>query len=201
METKKTARPFSLAFVIPGTDEAEIRGQFSRFKREFSPSRIEIRVDSEKGISIATVEFPPTEEGRRSFEAYQKMRLGKVQVLRDEEKPMANLKTMTPHQLAEKMVLRMKSDLRLDDDQINAASVAVMQAWTRVPYCHVHFDNAGTGRVYEILDTETFVMQHVAATDENLLDGLEQYESAGMTKFVLYSSPHASMLWAAAGRK
>ncbi len=55
--------------------------------------------------------------------------------------------------------------------------------------------------MYEILDTETFVMQHVAATDENLLDGLEQYESAGMTKYVLYSSPYASMLWAAAGRK
>ncbi len=117
METKKTARPFSLAFVIPGTDEAEIRGQFRRFKREFNPSRIEISLDSENGISLATVEFPPTEEGRRSFEAYQRMRLGNVQVLRDEEKPMANLKTMTPHQLAEKMVLRMKSDLRLDDDR------------------------------------------------------------------------------------
>jgi hypothetical protein len=198
METKKTAQPFSLVFVIPGTDEAEIRGQFSRFKREFSPSRIEICVDSEKGISLATVEFPPTEEGRRNFESYQRMRSGKMQ---DEEKTIANRESNDPHQVAEKMVLMMKSDLRLDDDQINAAFAAVMQAWTRAPYCHVHFDSAGTGRVCEILDAETFVNAHVAATDENLLDGLKQYESAGMTKYVLYSSPHASMLWAAPGRK
>lgn len=76
METKKTARPFSMVFVIRGTDEAEIRRQFSRFKREFSPSRVEICIDNEKGMSIATVEFPPTEEGRRNVEAYQRMRYG-----------------------------------------------------------------------------------------------------------------------------
>ena len=73
-------KPFVMTFIIPGTDEAEIRAQFRRFKREFSPSRIEICLDSEKGISLATVEFPPTEEGSRNFEAYQRMRRGNVLV-------------------------------------------------------------------------------------------------------------------------
>ena len=73
-------KPFVMTFIIPGTDEAEIWKQFRRFDREFSPSRIEICIDSENGISLATVEFPPTEEGRRNFEAYQRMRFGKVLV-------------------------------------------------------------------------------------------------------------------------
>jgi hypothetical protein len=80
METKVAAQPFSMLFVIPGTDKAEIRRQFSRVMREFSPSRIEICIDDEKGMSIATVEFPPTEEGRRNVEAYQRMRSGTVLV-------------------------------------------------------------------------------------------------------------------------
>ena len=73
-------KPFVMTFIIPGTAKAEIREQVSRFKREFSPSRIEICVESEKGISLATVEFPPTEEGRRNLVAYQRMRFGKVLV-------------------------------------------------------------------------------------------------------------------------
>lgn len=75
-----TEKPFVMTIMIPGMDEAEIWRQFRRFDREFSPSRIEICVGSEKGFSLATVEFPPTEEGRRNFEAYQKMRFGKVLV-------------------------------------------------------------------------------------------------------------------------
>ena len=73
-------KPFVMTFIIPGTDEAEIGKQFRRFDREFSPSRIEICIDDEKGMSIATVEFPPTEEGRRNVEAYQRMRYGTVLV-------------------------------------------------------------------------------------------------------------------------
>jgi hypothetical protein len=73
-------KPFVMMFIIPGTDEAAIWKQFRRFDREFSPSRIEICIDDEKGMSIATVEFPPTEEGRRNVEAYQRMRYGTVLV-------------------------------------------------------------------------------------------------------------------------
>ncbi len=73
-------KPFVMTFIIPGTDKAEIWKQFRRFDREFSPSRIEICIDDEKGMSIATVEFPPTEEGRRNVEAYQRMRYGTVLV-------------------------------------------------------------------------------------------------------------------------
>ena len=51
-------KPIVMTFVIPGTDEAEIRGQFSRFKREFSPSRIEIYLDSEKGVGSPQWSFP-----------------------------------------------------------------------------------------------------------------------------------------------
>jgi hypothetical protein len=45
MEMKKAPEPFVMVFAIPCTDEGEIRRQFSRFEREFSPSRIEICID------------------------------------------------------------------------------------------------------------------------------------------------------------
>lgn len=114
---------------------------------------------------------------------------------------MPKVKTMTQKQLAERIVAKLRSDLELDDNQICAALAAAAQALSRMPYCHIHFDSDGSYAVCEVLDAETFAHEHVGAIDKGMLNGLKQYEAAGMTKYVLFSSPHASMLSALPGRK
>jgi hypothetical protein len=109
------------------------------------------------------------------------------------------MKKLTHEQYAMKMVTKMRSDLRLSDEQINAAINAMTQALERVSHCHVHVDDGAEPKVYELPDARAFA-QSVAAVDQHLLVGLAQYETRGMRKFALFSSAHASMLSALPGR-
>jgi len=109
------------------------------------------------------------------------------------------MKKLTHEQYAMKMVTGMRSELRLSDKQTCAAVIAMTQALERVSHCRVHSDGDAEPKVYEYTDAKEFA-RCVAEVDQHLLVGLAQYESAGMRKFALFSSPHASILSALPGR-
>ena len=113
--------------------------------------------------------------------------------------PGFKLKKITREELSEKMVLKMRTVLKLDDDQINAAFGAVMLAWERGSHCQIHCNPGTRPETYDFENADVFALC-VHETDANMDAALEGYIAAGMTKFVLFSSTHASLLVALAGK-
>jgi hypothetical protein len=108
------------------------------------------------------------------------------------------MKHLTREQLSEKVMAQMEHSLKLSDEEITVAIVATGIAFTTGSYVHVHFVADGMPQVYEMHSAKEFA-RHVADVDENLIAGLRIYETAGMKKYAIYSSPHASILWALPG--
>jgi hypothetical protein len=106
---------------------------------------------------------------------------------------------MTREQLSEKVMAQMEHNLKLSDEEITVAIVATGVAFSAGHYVHVFFPGGDElPQVYEMHSAKEFA-RHVAGVDEDLIAGLRLYETAGMKKYALYSSPHASILWALPG--
>ena len=119
---------------------------------------------------------------------------------KEQEGSVEKLKRITPDQLGKKMVLKMRMELKLTDDQINAAFAEVMTAWQRGSHCHIHANPGAKPETRDYAEASDFAIC-VFRTDPKLVLGLEQYVAADMKKFVLFSSTHASMLVAMPGKE
>jgi hypothetical protein len=110
------------------------------------------------------------------------------------------LKMIPREELSQKMVLQMQTKMKLTDDQINDAFAAVMLAWERGSHCHIHVNPGAKPETYDYdADGKDFGLC-VAEVDPEMTGRLQQYIEAGMKKYVLFSSVHASLLVALPGK-